>query len=82
MMVSGDIRATRAWVHHPSTEATDRLNYVSVMARPYFLANGKPGGTVTLTSSRVDHFTNSDQPYALAFDLVASFIIMIVSEAK
>jgi hypothetical protein len=82
MMVSGDIRATRAWVHHQSTEATDRMNYVSVMARPYFLSNGKPGGTATLTSSRVDHFTNSDQPYAIAFDMVVSFINMIISEAK
>jgi Domain of unknown function (DUF4062) len=35
MMVSGDIRSTRAWIHHPSTEDMDRLNYVSVMARPY-----------------------------------------------
>jgi hypothetical protein len=52
------------------------------MARPYFLSNGKPGGTVTLTSSRVDHFTNSDQPYALAFDMVVSFVNMIISEVK
>lgn len=82
MMVSGDIRATRAWVHHPSTEATDRMNYISVIARPYFLANGKPGGTVTLTSNRVDHFTNSDQPDALAFDMIVSFVNMLIVEAK
>ena len=82
MMVSGDIRATRAWMHHPSTEAIDRMNYVSVMARPYFLANGKPGGTVTLASNRVDHFTNSDQPEAFAFDMIVSFINMLMAEVN
>jgi hypothetical protein len=82
MMVSGDIRATRAWIHHPSTEDTDRLNYVSVMARPYLRADGRPGGAVTLTSSRVDHFTNLDQPAAVAFDMTVSFITMLMVEVK
>jgi hypothetical protein len=74
MMVSGDIRATRAWIHHPSTEDTDRLNYVSVMARPYLRPDGRPGGAVTLTSSRVHHFTNLDQPAAVAFDMTVRLI--------
>ena len=82
LMVSGDIRATRAWIHHPSTEDTDRLNYVSVMARPYLRADGRPGGAVTLTSSRVDHFTNLDQPAAAAFDMTVSFINMLMVEVK
>jgi hypothetical protein len=82
LMVSGDIRATRAWIHHESTELADRRNYVSVMARPYLRPDEKPGGAVTLTSSRVDHFTDSDQPAALAFDMVVSFINMVTLEAK
>jgi hypothetical protein len=82
MMVSGDIRATRAWIHHPNTEDTDRLNYVSVMARPYLRADGRPGGAVTLTSSRVDHFTNLDQSAAVAFDMTVRFINMLSVEVK
>ena len=52
------------------------------MARPYLRPDEKPGGAVTLTSSRVDPFTDSDQPAALAFHMVISFIDMVTLEAK
>lgn len=78
LMVSGDIRHTAAWVRNPSTEAEDMRNYVSVMAKPYYRANGTPGGTITLTSGRVDHFTKSDAIAAIAFDTIANFVNMVL----
>jgi hypothetical protein len=78
LMVSGDIRHTAAWVRNPNTEAEDMRNYVSVMAKPYYRANGTPGGTITLTSGRVDHFTKSDAIAAIAFDTIANFVNMVL----
>ena len=81
-MLSGDIRYTAAWVRNPGTEGEDKRNYVSVMAKPYYRANGTPGGTVTLTSSRVDHFTKLDAPATLAFDTVVSFVNIVLLEGQ
>ena len=78
LMVSGDIRHTAAWVRNPGTETDDMRNYVSVMAKPYYRPNGTPGGTVTLTSGRVDHFTKLNASATLAFDTVVSFVNMVL----
>jgi hypothetical protein len=80
MMVSGDIRQTSAWVRSPATDEEDQRNYVSILAKPYYRADGKPGGAVTLSSSRVDHFTKPDSSAAQAFDTVVSFINMVMLE--
>jgi hypothetical protein len=82
MMVSGDIRQTSAWVRNPATDEEDQRNYVSVLAKPYYRADGKPGGAVTLSSSRVDHFTKPDDSAAQAFDTVVSFINMVMLEVQ
>jgi len=82
LLVSGDIRQTSTWVRNPDTNEEDQQNYVSVLARPYYRADGKPGGAVTLTSSRVDHFTRSDEPAVRTFDTVVSFINMIMLEVQ
>jgi hypothetical protein len=82
MMVSGDIRQTSAWVRNSTTDEEDRRNYVSVLAKPYYRADGKPGGAVTLSSSRVDHFTKLDDSAAQAFDTVVSFINMVMLEER
>lgn len=58
----------------------DQRNYVSILAKPYYRADGKPGGAVTLSSSRVDHFTKADGSAAQAFDTVVSFINMVMLE--
>ena len=81
-MVSGDIRQTSAWVRNPATDEEDKRNYVSVLAKPYYRADGKPGGAVTLSSSRVDHFTKPDDSAAKAFDTVVSFINMVMLEVQ
>jgi hypothetical protein len=39
-------------------------------------------GPSRLTSNRVDHFTNSDQPEAFAFDMIVSFINMFIAEVN
>jgi hypothetical protein len=82
MMVSGDIRQTSAWVRNPGTDEEDKRNYVSILAKPYYRIDGKPGGAVTLSSSRVDHFMQPDGAAAQAFDTVVSFINMIMLEDK
>jgi hypothetical protein len=82
MMASGDIRQTSAWVRNPDTDEEDQRTYVSILAKPYYRADRKPGGAVTLTSSRVDHFTKSDSPAAQAFDTVVSFINMVMLEVE
>jgi len=80
LMVSGDVRHTAAWVRSPRTLTDDMRNYVSVMAKPYYRPNGAPGGTVTLTSGRVDHFTKLNASATLAFDTVVSFVNMVLLE--
>jgi hypothetical protein len=80
MMVSGDVRQTSVWVRNPATDEEDQRNYVSILAKPYYRADGKPGGAVTLSSSRVDHFMKPDGSEAQAFDTVVSFINMIMLE--
>lgn len=80
MMVSGDIRQTSAWIRNSEADDEDRRNYVSVLAKPYFRADGEPGGAVTLSSSRVDHFTTLDGFTARAFDMVVSLVNMVMLE--
>jgi hypothetical protein len=80
LMISGDIRQTSAWIRNPTTDEEDRQNYVSVLAKPYYSADGKPGGAVTLSSSRIDHFTKVNKSAAQAFDTAVSFINMVMLE--
>lgn len=77
-MISGDIRSTAAWVRNPQSDEQDKLNYVSVMAKPFYRKSGLTGGVVTLSSNRVDHFTNPDSPEAVAFDSVVHFFNILM----
>ena len=81
-MVSGDIRQTFAWVRNPATDEEDQQNYVSMLSRPYYDSYGKPIGVVTLTSSRLDHFTKVNDSAAQAFETVVSLINSLVLETQ
>lgn len=74
LMVSGDMRHTKGWVRDPTYESQDLENYVSVMSKPYYDAKGVVAGTVTLSSSRVDHFTSPTGPEAKVFDSIVNFV--------
>ncbi len=82
LVLSGDVQKTDAWVRETATVKEDSVNYVSIMAKPYFLVNGSAAGVVSLTSSRLDHFTSLDDTASLAFDTLVSFINMIVLRAN
>jgi hypothetical protein len=74
LMVSGDMRHTEGWVQDARYQAEDTQNYVSVISKPYYSATGGVAGTVTLSSSRVDHFTSSTGPEAKVFDSIVNFV--------
>lgn len=82
LMLSGDVRHTTTWVRNPDTDEEDRRNYVSVVAKPYYKANGKLAGTVTLTSSRIDHFMKLSDAATRTFDMVVSLVNMLFTEVQ
>ncbi|MBT9554684.1 MAG: DUF4062 domain-containing protein [Myxococcales bacterium] len=80
LMVSGDIRHTEAW-DHTTAQARDPDNYVSVMTRPLYAPDSKtPVGTITVSSSRLDHFMSEGDSAARAFDSLASLSNLLVLE--
>ncbi len=80
-MVSPDFRDTQAWVAGSPTDADDRRNYVSVMTMPLLLntrrRQAEVVGTLTVSSDRRDHFSETDDLQAVAFTALASLATML-----
>lgn len=71
VLVAADLTVTSAWTE---THATDRQNYRSAIAAPVNVG-GDSVGVFVVTSDRLDHFRDRDQPEVLTTGSVALFLI-------
>jgi hypothetical protein len=64
----------------PEREADDRAHYVSAITVPLYLRDSasSPDATFTVTSNRIDHFVDVEQPEVLTALIIGNMISVLL----